>query len=464
MNFFARLKRLFTGGPRALPQRGGSSPTTWDRRNYDESFYGASWADQLERLLHTDAELARCDRLLRASIERAGWVWRPGNGGVIAARNADYMNRMFGLSEPGAPEQRRQGLLMQPWGAYVQRFAHFASLGFGVHELIYDVRLTAQGPEVFVSDFEERPATTIASWMVDNDGLLYVQQSIGVGSGCIPGEQAQVFTLDGRGRDYEGRHGLARPGYPWATLSRLCWELSGIAAERWSLKTPLVTDNRHQVFDRYTDPQIERMVQDVIDAAEAYAAGETAYLITNAAASLGVYGGGTFDSKGLVELAAWAERRAQAAYGLSMLGLGESQVGAKNLFDGLQGSFERVVASICWQMAYGLSGRPRGGGGNALRCLDWTFGPQLFEDYPVMEPTGIEALPIAEIANVVPNWLAVEADVRAPQLWHELARSGGVDLSKAPPPEQWSGRPRAPRLRDLDPSAGGIPAQTSGER
>lgn len=415
---------------------------------------GSAWAIEAEEMLEADVRLATADAYARMSIKNARWVWSPGCDSIAAERNADHMNRNFGMGP------YRSGRMKRRWRKVIDPITRFIQIGWRLVEPTYTVTWDpgTQRYRYWIADLVDMRPTEHDAWIQGRDGELagcqYAGSIIRIRDQRTGQPNLVHFVRGDQAGDLEGNRGLLYPARRPYAITKLYDDLIMVGGERWALQAPTVEIDR-SIASRhgYTADMVDEMISDAFAAAVDYAAGEGTVLVQNPVARMGTYGiQGNFLPSELVAVRTFYDNLKLHAYFAGVLALGSNETGAKNVGQVLETPFTALVVDASWDISDALSAPD----GPAAWVLEASFGPQDQNDLPYLEPDGIDEEPIADLINVIPNWLAVEADTRAPELWQEILRIAHATQGAAP--QASYNRRRQPRLRNHDPSAGGVPA------
>ena len=154
---------------------------------------------------------------------------------------------------------------------FLRQVLGMLEFGFSVFEIIYDMIQFNGKTYLGLQELAWRKQTTIWQWALD-DGSFGVKQFVpgGVDGGFkqIPGDKIILFTNEREGDNYSGLS-ILRSAYKHWYMKEAMYKIAGIAAEKNSIGTPVVTV---PVGARPEDIEMMRQL------AQNYRANEGAYL------------------------------------------------------------------------------------------------------------------------------------------------------------------------------------------
>ena len=393
-------------------------------RGYEQNpkLDGSRWPGVAEEMLRTEPKLAMADQVMRHTGLTARWRFVAKNESPAARRNADFMNRNFGLGESAGA-----GRLVSPWEAQVDRMLPFARIGYRYLEVLYRV----EDGLVWVSDFADCEPEAHERWVVDEgERLEAVTQRVwsGGGAGPIPAAKLVLLTLNLTGRNFEGR-GWLRPAWPWYELKRHILDLLAVGSERWALATPVLEVDRALAQTLgYAPDAVTQMITEGQRAVAEYASGSSSYLVQTPAVRVGAFNAQGFNPDGLLKVATHCNQEMLAAGIANGMELGLGEVGSRSVGDLLQAQFNLFMVNQLDTIAGAVGGRPGPGRGAALRVLDWNFGAQRPEDYPALEHEGLEVDRITELLPPLPHRRAAGFATPTNEVERRIWRAVGLVL------------------------------------
>lgn len=453
----------------------------------DELPGGAEWARTTDRMEQQEPALrAALDRVVSAVMEGIP-VFRAGRATPAAQMYADHMRQACGVGVDADGNPYRRGYLRTPFSTLVERAARgivkrgWATFDvgpprlqpdgmmypWGVFEL--DAAGLAPNPWVEATDYGRLGTPQHSVEVVPKDlvGVRFLSGTNGE-TGVAEGHRGLHFRLEARAADWEGGHGLLRPCYFWWQLASAVAEIMGIASERYGTGIPVVREDYQAARDLNISPAKHRQtVDDLLEVAQALAAGHQAAMVRTPSAWIEMFDGG-FDPARLVAVHQHCLEQMNRAFALDLLTLANTGGGSYNLGQTLTSSFTALVAKVGQRIADTINGSEPFQGA-LYACLSYSFGAVDPADLPAFEMEGLREVPFSDHLPLLVNMLATDVPTTHPAIWAKTAAATHYDLRDVEvitaEARQLAGAtanvspPSGPRpgLPDLAPSSGGVP-------
>lgn len=393
---------------------------------------GLNWVQEAEEMLRTDPIVRRSWHMLRQTLLSASWRFVAGvEGDEVAEELARYANEAYGFDGYSG----QMTLSFEDQLAYL---FEFVPLGYRYAEEIYKVGPDSEGRvKVWLDHYADREPSAHNKWLSrDSQNLDGVMQNM-VGSSYppepIPAHKLLLLTLNKTGSNFEGV-GMLRPvWWFWRTKQRAS-NLMCVGLDRWAVPTPKVVVDRSQAeMQGLTDADVNAMIDDAEDQAQAFLATEQSYLVETGVVKFETYETSPYlYSQGPLDILKFCDSQIASAFLTQFADLGNTETGARSVGEIHLSVFRRAAINLCDIVATAISGVDRRGGGTIGRLIRWNYGCIDPSKLPRLTHTGLDTDDLAESMAMLPQ--LVTAGILTPD--DELERAIRERLGAGDLPEE----------------------------
>jgi len=348
--------------------------------------------EAFETMLQTDPVLARSFYLLRNTLLSSQFKFMPADPNDEESQTyAKFMNKALGLG--GETSMLRDN----SFESILDTALLYLPMGFRYMECIYYVGKDDKGNDrVWLANLADREPTAHYKWVSENGtDLSSVQQLTMVGgipSEPIPADKILLFTNNKTGSNFEGV-GLLRPCYFWFNQKQSLANLAGLGFSRWTAPTPVIKISREAVeAGRYSDEDVDTMIQNAAIQASNYASLEQSFLVSNSVVSFEVFGGSSsgFDAGQLKDYLQHIDQQMSDAFLQNFLNLGFSSTGSRSVGEVHSEYFRLACLNTLEYICSVFNGKNRSGAGLVGRLLGYNFGEVPYNKYPRLIAYGLD--------------------------------------------------------------------------
>lgn len=424
----------------------------------------ANWPQTHEMMLRTDPVIDGAVQVHDATILSERWRFRMPDkprDPEIAEVYTGYLNEAFGL-EGFSPR------LVHGWEAEHAKILPAVTLGYRY----FGRRFYTEDGLIWPEKFADCDPAAHAEWIRstrDPDMLAAIRQEqmYGIGGEPVPVDDLLVFSWRQRGSNFEGR-GSLRAAYGYWRVKMALLRYLGMGVMRWVLPALKITVSDQT---KYSDPDWERTLTNIRKFAGRYASGSTTWVESTDGIAVDIFGKGAFDPKLIVAAVRFCDQQILTALNLQHLMLGLGDVGSKNVGEVHASALNLHCANVNDWISGVITGRQGPGRGIVEQLLDWNFGhmaPLHRSNIPLFQHDGLIDPPLAKYVNHLAAWIQSNALTPTDGLDEGLNGLIGVEFADE------ARRPAAERVAsttnnsvrnnpDLDPGAGGLPANAGAD-
>ena len=364
---------------------------------------GLNWIQEAENMLQTDPVVRRSWHMLRQTLLSASWRFEPGvEGDAVADELARFCNEAFGFDgyagQMSSPFEEQLGYLLE-----------FVPLGYRYAEEIYKVGPDANGEiKVWLDYYADREPSAHSQWLTRDgqhlDGVLQNVVGFTYNPEPIPANKLLLLTLNRTGSNFEGI-GMLRPVWWWWRTKQRVSNLMCVGLERWAIPTPKVKVDRSQAeMQGLTDADLNVMIDEAVDQAEAFLSTELSYLVESPVIEFDSYGmTPNLYSQGPLDIIKECDNQISQAFLTQFANLGISDTGSRSVGEVHLSVFRRAAINLCDIVAGQISGVDRRGGGTVGRLIRWNYGAVDPSKLPRLVHTGLDTDDLAESMGMLPG-------------------------------------------------------------
>ena len=194
-----------------------------------------------------------------------------------------------------------------------------------------------------------------------------------------------------------------------------------VGVDRWAVPTPKVVVDRSQAESiGLTDGDIDAMVGDAEEQAQAFLSAEQGYLVENPAVRFEHYAAsGNLYADGPINIIKTCDHQIASAFLSQFADLGVSDTGARSVGEIHLNVFRQAAINLCDIVAAQVSGVDRHGAGTIGRLIRWNYGAIDPSKLPKLIHTGLDTDDLASSMDALPG--LVQAGLLTPD--DELERA-----------------------------------------
>ena len=198
---------------------------------------------------------------------------------------------------------------------------------------------------------------------------------------------------------------MLRPVWWWWKTKQRVANLMCVGVDRWAIPTPKVTVDRAVAeLQGLTDGDIDAMVNEAEEQAQAFLATEQQYLVENAAVKFDSYSTTPYlYSQGPLDIIKECDNQISQAFLAQFANLGISDLGSRSVGEVHLSVFRRAAINLCDIVAAQVSGVDRRGGGTIGRLIRWNYGAIDPSKLPRLTHTGLDTDDLAESLGMLPG-------------------------------------------------------------
>ena len=351
---------------------------------------GLSWVRAAEEMLRTDPVVRRSWHMLRQTLLSATWRFEPGiENDPSAEEFARYANEAFGFDN-------QSGHMSITWEEQLGYLFEYVTVGYRYAEEVYKVGLDSQGnSRIWLDYYADREPSAHNEWLSRDgqhlDGVI--QNVIGIGKvpKPIPANKLLLLTLNRTGSNFEGV-GMLRPVWWWWRTKQRVANLMCVGVDRWAVPTPKVTVDRSVAeLQGLTDGDIDAMVNDAENQAQAFISSEQSYLVENPAVKFDSYAAQpNLYAQGPLDIIKECDNQISQAFLAQFANLGISDTGSRSVGEVHLSVFRRAAINLCDVIASQVSGPDRRGGGTIGRLIRFNYGAVDPSKLPRLTHSGLD--------------------------------------------------------------------------
>jgi hypothetical protein len=414
---------------------------------------GLNWIQEAENMLATDPVVRRSWHLLRQTLLSATWRFVPGvENDPVSEELARYANECFGFDGYAG----QMSISFEEQLSYLWEFVPF---GYRYAEEIYRVGPDSKGKvRVWLDYFADREPSAHNRWLSRDgqrlDGVLQNVVGYTYTPEPIPANKLLLLTLNRTGSNFEGI-GMLRPIWWWWRTKQRVSNLMCVGLERWALPTPKVKVDRSQAeMQGLTDADLNVMIEEAADQAEAFLSTELSYLVESPVIQFDSYGlTPNLYSQGPLDIIKECDNQISQAFLAQFANLGISDTGSRAVGEVHLSVFRRAAINLCDIVAGQISGQDRRGGGTIGRLIRWNYGAIDPSKLPRLTHTGLDTDDLAESLGMLPG--LVQSGLLTPD--NDLERAIRERLGAGSLPEDAE---RTPLERSMSGKGGGVASLT----
>ena len=351
---------------------------------------GLNWVTEAEDMLRTDPVVRRSWHMLRQTLLSATWRFEPADDSdPICLELCRFANEAFGLDG-------YSGQMSMSFEEQLSYLFEFVPVGYRYAEEIYKVGPDENGKvKVWLDHFADREPSAHMRWLSrDNqnlDGVL--QNSVGVGKipEPIPANKLLLLTLNRTGSNFEGA-GMLRPVWWWWRTKQRVANLMCVGVDRWAVPAPKVKVNR-EAAERagLTDSDVNTMIDEAEDQAQAFLSAEQSYLIENGVVTFDSYAAApNLYAQGPLDIIRECDNQISQAFLAQFANLGITDTGSRSVGEVHLSVFRRAAINLCDLVASAINGVDRRGAGTIGRLIRWNYGPVDPSKLPRLTHAGLD--------------------------------------------------------------------------
>jgi hypothetical protein len=178
-----------------------------------------------------------------------------------------------------------------------------------------------------------------------------------------------------------------------------------VGLERWAIPTPKVKVDRSQAeMQGLTDADLNVMIDEAVDQAEAFLSTELSYLVESPVIQFDSYGmTPNLYSQGPLDIIKECDNQISQAFLTQFANLGISDTGSRSVGEVHLSVFRRAAINLCDIVAGQISGVDRRGGGTVGRLIRWNYGAVDPSKLPRLVHTGLDTDDLAESMGMLPG-------------------------------------------------------------
>jgi len=364
---------------------------------------GLNWVQEAENMLATDPVVRRSWHMLRQTLLSAAWRFIPGvEGDPVAEELARFGNEAFGFDGYA-------GQVSTSFEEQLTYLLEFVPIGYRYAEEIYKVGPDSKGEiKVWLDYYADREPSAHNRWLSRDgqhlDGVLQNIVGYTYTPEPIPSNKLLLLTLNKTGSNFEGI-GMLRPVWWWWRTKQRVSNLMCVGLERWALPTPKVKVDRSQAeMQGLTDADLNVMIEEAADQAEAFLSTELAYLVESPVIQFDAYSiTPNLYSQGPLDIIKECDNQISQAFLAQFANLGISDTGSRSVGEVHLSVFRRAAINLCDIVASQISGVDRRGGGTIGRLIRWNYGAVDPSKLPKLTHTGLDTDDLAESLGMLPG-------------------------------------------------------------
>ena len=364
---------------------------------------GINWIREAEDMLQTDPVVRRSWHMLRQTLLSASWRFVPGvENDPVSETLASYANEAFGFDGFA-------GQMSISWEEQLSYLWEFVPFGYRYAEEIYKVGPDSNGKvRVWLDYFADREPSAHNQWLSQDgqhlDGVIQNTVGYTYTPEPIPANKLLLLTLNRTGSNFEGI-GMLRPVWWWWRTKQRVSNLMCVGLERWAIPTPKVKVDRSQAEQQgLTDSDLNAMIDDAADQAQAFLATEQSYLVESPVIQFDSYGmTPNLYSQGPLDIIKECDNQISQAFLAQFANLGITDSGARSVGEVHLSVFRRAAINLCDIVASQISGQDRRGGGTIGRLIRWNYGYIDPSKLPRLTHTGLDTDDLAESLAMLPG-------------------------------------------------------------
>lgn len=360
------------------------------------------------------AEMRRVDPKVRTSWQVRKQTMLSGERAVEATGGsplhracADLCAEVLGLR--GGDGVTWAPLASEPFESILARQVEAEFDGFRYQEVVWDLVWShALGRMVTAPcKIADREPSAHKAWRTDPHDrtcLLAVEQHHTSGNEPplpIPASKLLLTTFDQRGANFDGL-GLARNAWWWSKAKQAVSDAMLIAIDRWAVPVPKIRTDYELAAAQGIDPgdQLDDMVDNAYQQAEAFRALEQAALRDNPAVSFETFGEGVLNVDNPIKAIELCDRQIAAVFLAQHLELGVTDSGSRNVGEVHESIFRRSIINALQAVAESFERLFRD-------VCRYNFGAAAEAYAPKLRFSGLNVGPLAELLPMLPQLLQI---------------------------------------------------------